>query len=65
MHYTNRQPRQSWLSILLSSSDTEKLFMLTLRKFADKTLKNHDIITDKISTDKGKNKHKKQICNQQ
>ena len=39
--------------------------MLTLRKFADKTLKNHDIITDKISTDKGKNKHKKQIFNQQ
>ena len=65
MHYTNRQPRQSWLSILLSSFDTEKLFMLTLRKFADKTLKNHDIITDKTSTDKDKNKHKKQVRNQQ
>ena len=65
MHYTiDSQDSLGCLS-LLSSSDTEKLFMLTPRKFADKILKNHDIISDKTSTDKDKNKHKKQICNQQ
>ena len=47
------------------SSDTENLFMLTLRKFGDKALKNHDIISDKTSTDKGKNMYKKQVCNRQ
>ena len=50
---------------LLSSSDTENFFMLTLRKFADKTLKNHDITSGKTSTNKGKNTCKKQVCNQQ
>ena len=52
-------------SILLSASDTENLFMLTLRKFGDKTLKNHDIISGKTPTDKGENMHKKQVCNRQ
>ncbi len=32
---------------------------------AGNILKNHDIITDKISTDKGKNTCKKQVRNQQ
>ena len=62
MHYTiDSQDCLGCLS-LLSSSDTEKLFMLTPRKFADKILKNHDIISDKTSTDKDKNKHKKQFA---
>ena len=45
--------------------DTENLFMLTLREFADKTLKNHDIISGKTPTDKSKNTYKRQVCNQQ
>ncbi|GAB6961546.1 hypothetical protein [Prevotella fusca] len=31
----------------------------------DNGLKNHDIISSKTSTDKGKNTCKKQVCNQQ
>lgn len=49
--------------LFYSSSDTENLFMLTLRKFGDKILKNHDIISDKISTDKGKSTCKRQVYN--
>ena len=41
-------------SILLSASDTEILFILILRKFADKALKYHYIISSKVSINKGK-----------
>ena len=47
------------------SSDTEHLTILTLRKFRDKTLKSHDIISNKKSKIKWKNTYKKQVCNQQ
>ena len=42
-----------------------KPFHVNALKSADNGLKNHDIISDKISTDKGKNTYKKQVCNQQ
>ncbi|AKU69929.1 hypothetical protein ADJ77_08735 [Prevotella fusca JCM 17724] len=42
-----------------------KPFHVNASKIADNSLKNHDIISDKISTDKGKNTCKKQVCNQQ
>ncbi len=51
--------------LFYSSSDTEHLSILIHRKIEAKTLKNHDIISDKTSTDKGKNMYKKQVCNQQ
>lgn len=41
------------------SSDTENLFILIYRKFGDNILKNHDIISSKTLTDKGKNTCKK------
>ncbi len=47
------------------SSDTEYLTILTLRKFRDKTLKSHDIISNKTSKIKWKNTYKKQVCNRQ
>ena len=47
------------------SSDTEYLTILTHRIFGDKTLKSHDIISDKTSKIKWKNTYKKQVCNQQ
>ena len=53
------------LSILLSPFDAEILFIFILRKFADKALKNHYIILNKVSINKGKNICKKQVCNQQ
>ena len=64
--YVKQIDSQGCLGCLFySPSDTENLFMLTLRKIADKTLKNNDIISDKTSTDKDKNTCKKQVCNQQ
>ena len=51
--------------LFYSSSDTEHLSILIHRKIEAKTLKNHDIISDKTSTDKGKNMYKKQVCNRQ
>ena len=42
-----------------------KPFHVNTLKIADNTLKNHDIISGKIPTDKGKNTCKKQVCNQQ
>ena len=42
-----------------------KPFHVNTLKIADNTLKNHDIISGKISTDKGKNTCKRQVCNQQ
>ena len=42
-----------------------KPFHINTLKIADNSLKNHDIISDKTPTDKGKNTHKKQVCNQQ
>ena len=47
------------------SSDTEYLTILTHRKFGDKILKSHDIISNKTSKIKWKNTYKKQVCNQQ
>ena len=47
------------------SSDTEHLTILIHRKFGDKILKNYDIISDKTSTNKGKNTCKKKVCNRQ
>ena len=45
--------------------DIENLIILRLRKNTDKDLKNHYIISMKISITNGKNIYKKQICNQQ
>ncbi|WP_455541186.1 competence protein CoiA family protein [Prevotella fusca] len=40
-----------------------KPFHVNTLKSADNGLKNHDIISGKTSTDKGKNTCKKQVCN--
>ncbi len=45
--------------------DIENLIILRLRKNTDKDLKNHYIISMKISITNGKNTYKKQVCNQQ
>ena len=45
----------SQLSILLSSTFIENLFILRLRKNTDKDLKNHYIISKKTSTTNSKN----------
>ena len=45
--------------------DIENLIILRLRKNTDKDLKNHYIISMKISITNGKNIYKKQVCNQQ
>ena len=55
----------SQLSILLLSSDIENLFVLRLRKYVDKGLKNHYIISKRTSITNGKNTYKKQVCNKQ
>ena len=55
----------SQLSILFSSSFIENLFVLRLRKSADKGLKNHYIISRKIPITNDKNTHMKQVYNQQ
>ena len=52
------------LSILLSSSDTENLFILRLRKSADKDLKKYYINSNKKSINNGKNTYTEQACNQ-
>jgi len=57
--------KDSQLSILLSSSFMENLFLLRLRKSAGKNLKNHYIISSKTSINNGKNTYKKRIYNQQ
>ena len=46
-------------------SDTKNLFILRLRRFVDKDLKNNYIISNKTSINNGKNTYKKQVCNQQ
>ena len=43
----------------------QKTFSCKYFENPDNRLKNHDIISGKISTDKGKNTCKKQVCNQQ
>ena len=43
----------------------QKTFSCQYFEIADNRLKNHDIISGKIPTDKGKNTCKKQVCNQQ
>ena len=43
----------------------QKTFSCQYFEKADDGLKNHDIISDKTPTDKGKNTCKKQVCNQQ
>ena len=43
----------------------QKTFSCQYFEKADDGLKNHDIISGKKPTDKGKNTHKKQVCNQQ
>ena len=43
----------------------QKTFSCQYFEKADKGLKNHDIISGKTPTDKGKNTCKKQDCNQQ
>ena len=55
----------SQLSILLLSSVIENLFVLRLRKYVDKSLKNNYIISKKTSITNGKNTYKKQVCNKQ
>ena len=57
--------KDSQLSILLSSTFTENLFLLRLQKSADKGMKNHYIIPSKTSVNNGKKPYKKQVCNQQ
>lgn len=52
-------------SLFYSSSDTEHLSILIHRKIEAKTLKSHDIISNKTSKIKWKNTYKKQVCNQQ
>ena len=47
--------KDSQLSILLSSTFIENLFILRLRKNTDKDLKNHYIISKKTSITNGKN----------
>ena len=47
------------------SSDTEYFTILIHRKIEAKTLKSHDIISNKTSKIKWKNTYKKQVCNQQ
>jgi len=42
-----------------------KPFLFILRKYADKDLKNHYIISKKTSITNGKNTYKKQVCNKQ
>ena len=42
----------------------QKTFSCKYFENADNRLKNHDIILGKAPTDKGKNTHKKQVCNQ-
>jgi len=51
--------------LFYSSSYTEYLSILIHRKIEAKTLKNHDIISNKTSKIKWKNTYKKQVCNQQ
>ena len=43
----------------------QKTFSCKYFETADNSLKNHDIISGKIPTDKGKNTCKKLLCNQQ
>ena len=43
----------------------QKTFSCQYFEKADNRLKNHDIISGKTPTDKGKNTYKKQVCNQQ
>ncbi|AKU68673.1 hypothetical protein ADJ77_02190 [Prevotella fusca JCM 17724] len=43
----------------------QKTFSYQYFETAGNRLKNHDIISDKTPTDKGKNTCKKQVCNQQ
>lgn len=50
---------------LLSYSFIENLFVLRLRKSADKNLKNYYIVPSKTSRNNGKNTYMKQVCNQQ
>ena len=57
--------KDSQLSILLSSSFMENLFLLRLQKSADKSMKNHYIISSKTSVNNDKKTYKKQVCNQQ
>ena len=44
---------------------TLKIISFRLRKYADKGLKNHYIISKKTSITNGINTYKKQVCNQQ
>ena len=53
------------LSTLLSSPFIKNLFILRLRKSADKGLKNHYIISKKIPMANDKNTHMKRVYNQQ
>ena len=57
--------KDSQLSILLSSSFMENLFLLRLQKSADKGMKNHYIISSKTSVNNDKNTYKKRLYNQQ
>ena len=53
----------SQLSILLSPSYIENLFISRFRKATDKCLKNHYIISNNTSINNGKNTNTKQFCN--
>ena len=57
--------KDSQLSTLLSSPFIKNLFLLRLQKSADKSMKNHYIISSKTSVNNGKKPYKKQVCNQQ
>ena len=56
---------QDGLGYLICHPPTQKTFSCQYFEIADNRLKNHDIISDKTPTDKGKNTCKKQVCNQQ
>ena len=55
--------QDSQLSILLLPSNTATFFHFNTSKNVDKALKNHYIISSKISINKDKNMCKKQVCN--
>ena len=64
--FIKQKHRQAYqLSILLSPFNIETPFMLILQKYVDKILKNHYIISKKISITNGKNIYMKQVRNQQ
>ena len=65
MHYTKKTAKTVLATYFIIILRRRKPFHVNTLKIADNRLKNHDINSDKTSTDKGKNTRKKQVCNQQ